>query len=99
MDRMFGAMLPSGAESLELSNLHMLGSGTRLMKKVMKDNNVPSLTELIASAQAAGVRLVGCTMTMDLLGIAPEDLIAGVELGGVATFLGEANESNGTFFI
>jgi len=99
MDRMFGAMMPSGAERLKLSTLNMLGGGTKLMKKVMKDHQVPSLTELIASAQAGGVRLVGCTMTMDLLGIAPEDLIAGVELGGVATFLGEANESNGAFFI
>lgn len=99
MDRMFGAMMPAGAEHLKLSTLNMLGAGTRLMKKVMKDHKVPSLTELIASAQASGVRLVGCTMTMDLLGIAPDDLIAGVELGGVATFLGEANESNGAFFI
>ncbi len=38
-------------------------------------------------------------MTMDLLGIREEDLIDGVEFGGVATFLGEANESNGRFFI
>lgn len=99
LDRMFGAVLPSGAGNLRLSTLNMLGGGTLLMKKVMKDNQVPTLPELIASAQAAGVRLVGCTMTMDLLGIAPADLIDGVELGGVATFLGEANESNGAFFI
>ena len=99
MDRMFGAMMPSGAESLKLSTLNMLGGGTALIKKVMKDHHVPSLTELIASAQGAGVRLIACTMTMDLLGIAVDDLIAGVELGGVATFLGEANESNGAFFI
>ncbi|MCL3862263.1 FAD-dependent oxidoreductase [Actinotalea sp. K2] len=99
MNRMFSAMLPSGADHLKLSTLHMLGAGTGLMKKVMRDNNVPSLPELIASAQASGVRLVGCTMTMDLLGIAPEDLVEGVELGGVATFLGEADRSNGAFFI
>ncbi|WP_407343755.1 FAD-dependent oxidoreductase [Pengzhenrongella phosphoraccumulans] len=99
LDRMFGAVLPSGASKLKLSTLNMLGGGTLLMKKVMKDNKVPTLPELIASAQGAGVRLVGCTMTMDLLGIAPADLIDGVELGGVATFLGEANESNGAFFI
>ena len=99
LDRAFGALMPTGAEKLKLSTLNMLGGGTALMKKVMKDNNVPSLTELIASAQASGVRLVGCTMTMDLLGITENDLIDGVELGGVATFLGEANESNGAFFI
>jgi len=36
---------------------------------------------------------------MDLLGIAPTDLMDGVELGGVATFLGEAAESTTTLFI
>ncbi len=97
--RMFGAALPSGANDLKLSTLNMLGGGTAMMKKIMKQHNVASLPELIASAQTAGVRLVGCTMTMDLLGIAQEDLIDGVELGGVATFLGDASESNGGFFI
>ena len=99
MDRVFGALMPSGPDQLKLSTMNMLGGGTAMMKKIMKDNNVPSLSELIASAQASGVRLVGCTMTMDLLGISEDDLLDGVEFGGVATFLGEANESNGAFFI
>jgi peroxiredoxin family protein len=38
-------------------------------------------------------------MTMDLLGIAEDDLIDGVELGGVAMMYGESNESNAQFFI
>ena len=97
--RMLGALMPSGPGSMKLSTMHLLGGGTAMMKKIMKDNHVPSLPELIASAQAGGVRLVGCTMTMDLLGIAVEDLIDGVELGGVATFLGDASESNGTLFV
>ena len=60
---------------------------------------MPSLPELIASAQQSGVRLVACTMTMDLLGIAQDDLIEGVDLGGVAMMYGESNESNAQFFI
>ncbi len=99
LDRMFAAMMPRGADRLKLSNLHMLGAGTWLMKKVMRDHQVATLPELIASAQASGVRLVGCTMTMDLLGIAVDDLVDGVELGGVATFLGDASESNAALFI
>ena len=51
------------------------------------------------SAIDGGARIVGCTMTMDLLGIAESDLMAGVEFGGVATFLGEAAESHNTLFI
>jgi peroxiredoxin family protein len=45
------------------------------------------------------VRLIACTMTMDLVGITHGDLIDGVELGGAAMFFGEANESNGALFI
>jgi NADPH-dependent 2,4-dienoyl-CoA reductase/sulfur reductase-like enzyme/peroxiredoxin family protein/TusA-related sulfurtransferase/rhodanese-related sulfurtransferase len=99
LERAFGVMMPSGPDALPLSTMNMLGGGPAMIKKVMRDHNVPSLPDLIGSARSAGVRLVACTMTMDLLGIAKEDLIDGVELGGVATFLGEANESNGRFFI
>ena len=99
MDRMFGAMMPRGADQLTLSQMHMAGAGTAMIKQVMKKHAVPSLPELIASAQEGGARLIGCTMTMDLLGIADSDLIDGVELGGVATFLGESRDSSSTLFI
>ena len=99
LERAFGVMMPSGPDAMPLSTMNMLGGGPAMIKKVMREHNVPSLTELIGAAKASGVRMVACTMTMDLLGIREEDLIDGVELGGVATFLGEANESNGRFFI
>ena len=99
LDRMFGAMMPRGAEKLTLSQMHMMGAGTAMIKGVMKKNGVHSLPELISAAQAGGARIIGCTMTMDLLGIAASDLIDNVELGGVATFLGEAAESTTTLFI
>jgi NADPH-dependent 2,4-dienoyl-CoA reductase/sulfur reductase-like enzyme/peroxiredoxin family protein/rhodanese-related sulfurtransferase/TusA-related sulfurtransferase len=99
MDRAFAAVMPSGPDQMPLSTLNMLGGGPAMIKRIMKDHNVPSLPELIRSAQESGVRLVACTMTMELLGIAPEDLIDGVELGGVATMYGESNESNSQFLI
>lgn len=99
MEKMFGAMMPRGADKLTLSQMHMGGAGTAMIRKVMRDHAVPTLPSLIASAQDGGARLIGCTMTMDLLGIAESDLIDGVELGGVATFLGEAQESGTTLFI
>jgi NADPH-dependent 2,4-dienoyl-CoA reductase/sulfur reductase-like enzyme/peroxiredoxin family protein/rhodanese-related sulfurtransferase/TusA-related sulfurtransferase len=99
VEKAFATMMPAGPEDMKLSQMNMLGGGTAMIKKIMRDNKVPSLPELIASAQRAGVRLVACTMTMDLLGLQEDELIDGVEFGGVAMFLGEANESNGTFFI
>ncbi|MGM0385564.1 MAG: FAD-dependent oxidoreductase [Actinomycetota bacterium] len=99
VDKLFSAMMPTGAESLKLSQLNMLGAGTQMMSRVMKEKKVPSLPELMESAIQGGARIVACTMTMDLLGIAEEDLIDGIELGGVATFLDDASDSAATLFI
>ena len=99
IERMFGFMMPRGAKKLKLSNMHMGGMGSAMIKGIMKKKNVASLPELIASAQAAGVRLVACSMSMDLMGIRKEELIDGVEEGGVAMFLGAAEQSNMSLFI
>ena len=99
LDRVFAAMMPKGASSLKLSQMNMMGAGTAMIKGVMKSNGVSSLPELMQSAIDGGARIVACTMTMDLLGIAKTDLIDGIEFGGVATFLGDAAESHNTLFI
>ena len=99
MDKMFGAMMPTGADALKLSQMHMLGAGTSMIKQVMKKNNVAPLRDLMTSAIDGGARIIACTMTMDLLGIAESDLLDGVEFGGVATFLDEAADSRTTLFI
>ena len=99
LDRMFGMMMPQGPDALKLSNLNMGGMGTALMKYVMKTKRVDDLPTLMASARAAGVKLVVCSMSMDVMGIKREELIDGLEVGGVASFLGAADESNVTLFI
>ena len=99
IEKMFGWMMPRGADKLSLSNMNMLGMGKMMIKGIMKKKNVASLPELIASAQEAGVRLVVCTMTMDLMGIKKEELIDGVEEGGVAAFLGTADKASVNLFI
>ena len=99
IEKMFGKMMPKGAGKLKLSNMNMFGMGTKMMKKVMKDKNVSSLEELMKSAMDNGVKLVACTMTMDIMGIKPEELIDGVDLGGVATYLGDAENANVNLFI
>lgn len=99
LDRMFGAMMPRGPERLKLSQMNMGGMGTRMMKHVMKQKNVMSLPELIAEARKAGVHLVACSMSMDVMGIKAEELVDGVEIGGVGYYLGEADESNVNLFI
>ena len=99
IEAMFGFMMPRGAEKLSLSRMNMGGMGLQMIKGIMKQKNVASLPELIASAQAGGVHLVACTMSMDLMGIKKEELIDGVETGGVAMYLDRAENGNVNLFI
>jgi peroxiredoxin family protein/TusA-related sulfurtransferase/rhodanese-related sulfurtransferase len=99
VERMFGWMMPRGAKKLKLSQMHMAGAGTAMIKAIMKAKNVDSLQGLIRSAQENGVRLVACQMSMDLMGIKAEELIDGVEIGGVATYVAASDEANANLFI
>lgn len=99
IESMFGAMMPRGAAKLKLSKMHMAGIGTAMMKMVMKRKNIDSLHKLISKAMAAEVKMIACTMSMDIMGIREEELIDGVHLGGVGTYLGDAEESNVNLFI
>lgn len=99
MEKMFGFMMPRGADKLKLSKMNFGGIGTKMMKSIMKKKNVNSLNELIESAQAMGVKIVACTMSMDIMGIRKEELIDGIDYAGVATYLGYADEANVNLFI
>ncbi|MBR1796508.1 MAG: DsrE/DsrF/DrsH-like family protein [Clostridiales bacterium] len=99
IEKMFGIMMPRGTKKLGLSRMNMGGMGAKMIRGIMKEKGVSSLEELIASARDHGVRLVACQMSMDIMGIKKEELIDGVELGGVATFLGSAEVSDMSLFI
>lgn len=96
---MFGMMMPRGSTKLGLSRMNMGGMGAAMIRGLMKHHGVDSLETMIEQAKANGIRLVACNMSMDLMGISKEELIDGVELGGVATFLGAAEESDMSLFI
>lgn len=99
LDRMFGLMMPRGPDALKLSKMNMGGMGTAMMKHVMRKKNVDSLPALIAQARQAGVRLVVCTMSMDVMGLKKEELVDGLEFGGVAAFWGESSTASAVLFI
>ena len=99
LDWMFGWMMPTGAGKLTLSKMHMAGMGTAMMKHVMRSKKVDSLPALMQHAKDSGVKLVACAMSMDVMGIKREELIDGIEVGGVAYFLGESDEANMTLFV
>jgi peroxiredoxin family protein len=99
LQAMFGRLMPRGAAKLGLSTMNFAGMGAPMMKKVMKQQNVMTLDELIASAREQDVKLVACTMSMDVMGFKEEELMDGLEYAGVGAYLGEADEANVNLFI
>ncbi len=99
MEKMFGMMLPKGVDSLKLSKMNMGGMGTAMMHKIMASKNVASVKELLQQASENGVKMVACSMSMDVMGIKESELIDGVEIGGVAMYIDELSKSNAGLFI
>jgi peroxiredoxin family protein len=99
MSRMFAGMMPRGSKKLSLSKMNMGGMGSRMIRSVMKKKNVDSLEDLIEMAREAGVEMVACSMSMDVMGIKAEELIDGVKIGGAAAMLAHAEESDMSLFI
>lgn len=99
ISKMFGFMMPKGAGKLSLSKMNFMGLGSKMMRMVMKKKGVTSLEDLIQEAINSGVKIVACQMSMDVMGITKEELIDGVEIGGVATMLNDNDRSNMNLFI
>lgn len=99
MEKMFDFMLPGNTDKLRLSQMNMMGMGPAMIKKIMKKHNVDDLEILIENAINMGVKVVACSMSMELMGIKQEEFIKGVEIGGVASYLGTAEDSGLNLFI
>ena len=98
VEKMFGIMMPKGPKKLGLSQMNMGGVGKAMIEGIMNKKGVASLPELIASAQENGVKLVVCSMSMDLMGIKREELIDGIDEGGVAMYIDQIG-GNANLFI
>jgi peroxiredoxin family protein len=99
MDKMFAAMMPRGPEKLGISKMNFGGLGGKMMKYTMKKKNIVTLKELIEMAHDLDVKMVACTMSMDVMGIKQEELIDGLDYAGVASYLADADESKINLFI
>jgi peroxiredoxin family protein len=73
---------------------------TTLMKQTIRNKGVASVEELRQMAIEAGVKLIGCQMTVDLFGFTPDDFIPEVkEYVGAATVLPLARDADVSLFI
>ncbi len=72
---------------------------TSLMKETFKKKGVATIEELREICLESGAKLIGCQMTMDVFGFSQVDFVEGVDIGGAATFLEFAADSDIQLFI
>ncbi|MFP3845837.1 DsrE/DsrF/DrsH-like family protein [Priestia filamentosa] len=99
LEKMFGKMMPRGANKMGLSKMNFAGMGPKMIKNVIKKHNALTLPQLIEMAQEQDVKLVACTMTMDLLGLQEKELLDDIDYAGVAAYLADAEDGNVNLFI
>lgn len=99
LQKAFATMMPRGPGRLDLSHMNFAGVGPKLMKRLMRQHNVMPIEDLIETAREQGIKMVACTMSMDIMGLRAEELIDGLEYAGVAAYLGDADEANVNLFI
>lgn len=97
--KMFGMMLPSSSLKLKLSKMSMGGMGGKMMRYIMHRKGIDSLESLRAQALENGVEFIACQMSMDVMGVAREELLDEVTIGGVATYMERADNANVNLFI
>lgn len=90
-----------GLEKGPLSKMHMLGLGKMMIKNKMKKANVASLEKMIIDFKELGGKILACDMTMEVMGVKPEDLRQDLinDYCSVGTYIQEAMESSMTLFI
>lgn len=95
MTKMMGMMMPCGPNEAGLSKMNFGGMGAKMMKHFMNESGAASLPELMDIAIESGVEFTVCSLTMDIMGFTPKDLLAlpNAEFGGIASCLGSAMKS------
>jgi len=99
MGKMFGALLPKNMDDLSLSSMNFCGMGPKMMRSRMRKKQVDQLRTMFETAKANHVRFIACQMSMDIMGITKDELLDGVEVGGVGTYMGEASKGDVNLFI
>jgi peroxiredoxin family protein len=99
LEKGFTAMLPGGTKELPLSQMNYFGTGASIIRKLMRDHEISSLEEFVEMSQEFGVKMTVCDMSRELLGVKDEELVDGLEFGGVAAFMGDASRAKVTLFI
>ncbi len=91
--------MPMGGMHMAMPNMvgmlpFVTAGASTMMKNLIKKKGVASIEDLREAAVLSDIRMIGCQMTIDLFEKNADDFIDGVELGGAATWLESALESD-----
>lgn len=87
IEKALTAMLAANIGGLPSTKYHLAGLGPAIFSKLMRDKGIATPADLMESAAQAGIGLRACATSMEMLGIAPDELLPGVECAGASGFL------------
>ena len=98
------ASLANPAGPIQLPNLlgavpGATAAATKVMRKWMRNSQMPEVPEFIEMTQSLGVKFFACSTTMGVMGIEESDLIEGCDIAGAAAFLDYAAEADVQLFV
>ena len=99
LEKMFNFMFPKGPKKLPVSKMNFGGIGRKIFDFIMKKKNIETLNSLLSEFTKNGGKIIACTMSMDVMGIKKDELLDNIEYGGVAAYMGEADNSNHNLFV
>jgi len=93
-------MLGSGGLALDMEvTLFFTMTGLNIVRKggaekIVLPGAPKTLPEFIKVMREGGAKMIACSAAFPIVGIKEQDLIEGVECGGVATFVSSAEEAD-----
>lgn len=98
-EKMFSAVTPRGPEQLPLSRMNMSGLGKYMLLEMMDDSSTPRLVDFLNGARHKGVSFYACQLSLEVMGIKPEELLPEVEVMDVKDYLKDATQASLELFI
>lgn len=98
-EKMFSVMTPKGPQELPLSKMNFAGIGKSMLLEMMEEDDTPPLEAFLKGAQKKGVKFCGCKLSMEVMGLKKEEMIAELEVITAQEYLENALNSNMQLFI
>jgi len=98
-EKMFSSFTPADAEQLPLSKMNLAGIGKNMLLTMMENNKTPQLQDFLHGAIKKGVRFCACQLSMEIMGFKAEELLEGIEIMDVYSYLDDALQADIQLFI